>query len=103
MIDPIRRVRAVVGRGRWSTYLYIIALVVVTTLSEQAVVNDVVYVQLVEKWVSILERLSASCTTCKVSRDPTLDTEAVNTTTSYSSPTLFIKASTPGRLMTYTL
>jgi hypothetical protein len=33
----------------------------------------------------------------------TFDTEAVKTTTSYSSPTLFMNWSTPGRLITYTL
>lgn len=35
--------------------------------------------------------------------EPTLETDAVKTTTSYSSPTLFMNWSTPGRLMTYTL
>jgi hypothetical protein len=33
----------------------------------------------------------------------TLDTDAVKTTTSYSSPTRFMNWSTPGRLITYTL
>lgn len=81
--------------------LDVVAAVVVAALSEQSVVDDTMDVELVEKGVSVLYGFVSKVPQrpCQV-EDRTLDTEAVKTTTSYSSPTLFINWSTPGRLIT---
>ena len=87
----------------------VVALVVVAGFAVEAMADDVVDVELVEEGLSVLfvgERDLISWMTGDwetVGLKFTLDTEAVKTTTSYSSPTLRINSSTPGRLMTYTL
>ena len=87
-------------QGR-ASYLYVIALVVVATFAEESVVDNAMDIKLVEKRVPILKRLAYLL--CPENAEHTFETDAVNTTTSYSSPTLFMNWSTPGRLMTYTL
>jgi hypothetical protein len=72
---------------RWS-YLDVVALVVVATLTEKPMVHNAVNVQLVEKRVAILIGISLAFNMSNGTL--TLDTEAVKTTTSYSSPTRFI-------------
>lgn len=71
------------------TYLYVIALVVITALTEQSVMNNVVDVKLVKEWVAVLSKLVHLLDFGRFSRH-TFETEAVKTTTSYNSPTLFI-------------
>jgi hypothetical protein len=39
-------------------YLHVVALMVVTAFSEEAVVYDVVYIQLVEQGITVLEDMS---------------------------------------------
>lgn len=82
-------------------YLDIVSLVVVTTFAEEPVVNDTVDVELIEERIAVLGVSEKNCHGLNASH--TLETEAVKTTTSYSSPTRFMNWSTPGRLMTYTL
>ena len=45
-------------REKMSTYLDVIALMVIATLTEQAMVNHAMNVQLIEQWIAILERVS---------------------------------------------
>jgi hypothetical protein len=71
-------------------------LVVVAALAEQPVVDDVVDVELVQQRVAVLGLSACGAT----DEELTLDTLAVNTTTSYNSPTRFMNWSTPGRFMT---
>lgn len=78
--------------------LYVVALVVVATLAEKTVVNNAVNVELVEKRITVLQLLAMLLE--KARNAHTLETDAVKTTTSYSSPTRFMNWSTPGRLIT---
>lgn len=79
-----------VAVSRDITYLHVIALVVVTAFTEKSVVYDTVDIELVKEGITVLQ-LSASSRLCTSQvRGLTLDTDAVNTTTSYSSPTLFM-------------
>jgi hypothetical protein len=67
-------------------------------------VDDTVDIELVKQRVTVLRTLALKSKSCAgTSLVHTLETEAVKTTTSYSSPTLFMNWSTPGRLITYTL
>jgi len=63
--------------------LHIVSLVVVATLAEEAVVNDFVYIQLVQQGIAILIRRQHSrvCVRSEGGR-LTFDTDAVKTTTS---------------------
>jgi hypothetical protein len=81
------------------TYLDVVALVVITAFAEQSVVDYAVNVKLVQQRIAILDH-NLDWKANKDRNKRTFDTDAVNTTTSYSSPTLFMNASTPGRLMT---
>lgn len=83
-------------------YLDVVALMVETTLSEKSVMDDMVNVELIKQWIAILQAhvRHPSRRREKEGRKQTLETEAVNTTTSYNSPTLFMNWSTPGLLMT---
>ena len=69
-------------------YLDIVSLVVVTAFAEEPVVNDTVDVKLIEERIAVLEVLEENCHGLGASH--TLETEAVKTTTSYSSPTRFM-------------
>ena len=46
-----------------TAYLYIIALMVVAILSKQSVMDDMMNVKLVEKWIPVLFEMSASIST----------------------------------------
>ena len=81
------------------TDLDIIALVVVAAFTEEAVGNNFMDVQLVKNWVGILKGCQY-VNSRKVGMIVTLLRLAVKMTTSYSSPILFIKLSTPGLLRT---
>lgn len=72
--------------------LDVVSLVVVAALAEKPVVNDLVDVELVQKGVAVLkDGVSQPNTTILVEQcDLTLETDAVKTTTSYSSPTRFM-------------
>lgn len=74
-------------------YLNVIALVVKATLSEKPVMDNMVNVKLVEQRITVLQRCqwrSKNRQRETKKKKLTFETEAVNTTTSYSSPTLFI-------------
>jgi hypothetical protein len=45
----------------YNTYLDIVALMVITTFTEQAVMHYTVNVELVEKWIAVLKRALARC------------------------------------------
>lgn len=51
-------VRVVATSSAMTTYLYVIALVVITTFSEKSVVYNTVDIELVEKRVTVLELLA---------------------------------------------
>lgn len=85
-------------QGLGIAYLDVVSLVVVATFTEKAVVHDAVDIELVEKWVTVLLKSALRAEQVIVRR--TFETDAVKTTTSYSSPTRFMNWSTPGRLMT---
>ena len=78
----------------------VVALVVVAALSEKSVVHHIVDIKLVQQRVAILQGQVSIFSFAYMMRLLTLDTDAVKTTTSYSSPTLFMNSSTPGRLIT---
>lgn len=66
-------------------------------------VDDFVDVELIQQRVTILGSVSFQSLENAAlggSRILTLETDAVKTTTSYSSPTRFMNWSTPGRLIT---
>lgn len=64
------------------TNLDVVALVVVATFPKQAMMHDIVNVQLVEQRVSVLGHRRQNQTPNMISRKRTLETDAVNTTTS---------------------
>lgn len=92
-----------IGRSGFQPDLDIIALMVIATFTEKPVVYDAVDVKLIEERIAILGLSALAFRRQSGERTHTFDTDAVNTTTSYNSPTLFINWSTPGRLITYTL
>lgn len=81
-----------------SSHLYVVALVVVAAFAEKSVVNNAMDVELIKEGITIL--LSLAELPEQTMQPRTLETDAVKTTTSYSSPTRFMNWSTPGRLMT---
>jgi hypothetical protein len=76
------------NRSSCVAYLHIVALVVVTAFTEEPVMYHAVNVELVQQWVAVLRMLATSF--LQQGGILTLETEAVKTTTSYSSPTLFM-------------
>jgi hypothetical protein len=42
----------------WWSYLDVVALVVVTAFTEESVVHDIVNVELIQKWVAVLDMLA---------------------------------------------
>jgi hypothetical protein len=73
-------------------YLNVIALVVKATLPEKPVMDNMVNVKLVEQRITVLQRCQwrPKNRQRETKKKLTFETEAVNTTTSYSSPTLFM-------------
>lgn len=64
------------------TNLDVVALVVVATFPKQAMMHDIVNIQLVEQRISVLVIGVRTKAPTSSRESPTLDTEAVNTTTS---------------------
>ena len=64
------------------TYLHIVPLVVVAALAEQAVVDDVMDIKLVEKRISVLWNINSVINQSREVARHTLETDAVKTTTS---------------------
>lgn len=58
------------------------------------------YVQLVEQRITILFGSVSAFSHVRIALNATFETDAVKTTTSYSSPTRFMNWSTPGLLIT---
>ncbi len=85
--------------------LHVVSSVVITTFSEQPMGNSPLWVESIEDGVRVLRwqkdnKLASISLTHGGNPRLTLLRLAVKTTTSYNSPILFKKLSTPGRLRT---